>query len=276
LNGRWAIALLALAVGLGCQVGGASGGGSGAGHSPVPGYPSSMAALGDSITTAFGACFAPTDCSRDSWSTGEGSQVNSHYQRILAANPAIAGHHVNLARSGAVAADLPGQAAAIAQHPVDYVTILIGANDACYAPMTSADAYRASIDQTLATLKKAMPAARLLVVSLPDLYRIWELGHTNAAIRTAWTSGACPNLLANPTSTAPVDVDRRAAFRDRVADYNTELREACQGYGPRCRYADIAGFAFDLKMLNGVDFFHPNARGQSTLADTTYPGSFTW
>ena len=55
---------------------------------PVSGFPSSMVALGDSLTAAYGSCFAPTSCPRNSWSTGDGTQVNSHYRRIARANPA--------------------------------------------------------------------------------------------------------------------------------------------------------------------------------------------
>jgi len=53
----------------------------------VDGFPSSMVALGDSITAAYGSCLAPTACPRNSWATGDGTQVNSHYRRILASNP---------------------------------------------------------------------------------------------------------------------------------------------------------------------------------------------
>jgi hypothetical protein len=76
---------------------------------PVDGFPSSMVALGDSITAGYGSCLAPTACPRNSWSTGDGTQVNSHYRRIVASNPAMRGHATNLARPGATVADLPSQ-----------------------------------------------------------------------------------------------------------------------------------------------------------------------
>jgi lysophospholipase L1-like esterase len=233
-----------------------------------------MVALGDSITAAYGSCFAPTACPRNSWSTGDGTQVNSHYRRILASNPAIRGHASNLAKPGATVADLPGQAQAAAAVPVDYVTVLVGANDACRGEMTSAAAFRGAFDQALTTLRNGMPRAQILVVSIPNVFRVWEVGHTNRVALAAWKSGVCPNLLMNPTSTDPADVARRQAFADRVAAYNTQIRGACASHA-RCQFVDISAFAFDLTMLSAIDFFHPNAAGQQAIADQTFPAAFT-
>jgi len=57
--------------------------------------------------------------------------VQSHYRRILAANPAIFLRNFNDARSGAEMADLPGQVERVNAQHVEYVTVLMGgANDA--------------------------------------------------------------------------------------------------------------------------------------------------
>ncbi|HEX6870862.1 MAG TPA: GDSL-type esterase/lipase family protein [Micromonosporaceae bacterium] len=274
---RWVIGLIALALlVLACKTPARDTDPAPTGSAPARGLPSSMVALGDSLTTGFGSCLAPTSCPRNSWSTGDGLQVWSHYRRILDENPAIKGRQRNLAVPGATASDLRGQAAAAAQRRVDYVTVLIGANDACRGAMTPVATYRTQLDQALTTIRRAMPKARVLFASLPDIYRVWEIGHTNKVARAAWRSGICPNLLTNPTSTEPADVARRQAFRDRIAAYNREIRGACRAYGSRCRYADVASFAFDLNMLSAIDFFHPNAAGQEALAEATYPGRFTW
>jgi hypothetical protein len=241
-----AVALIAL-IGLACK---AEGGGSDPNEpapSPVRGFPSSMVALGDSLTSGYGSCLAPVSCPRNSWSTGDGSRVRSHYRRILSENPAIRGHVRNLS-----------------------------SDDACRGDMTPVDEFRDRVDTALATLKEAMPRARVLVVSLPNVYRVWELGHTHKPALVAWRSGICPNLLRNPTSTADEDVNRREAFRNRINAYNGALRAACSAYGSRCRFDNIASFAFDLNMLSGIDFFHPNSSGQAALAQQTYPGRFTW
>ena len=96
--------------------------------------PRSMASTGDSITRAFDAtpsgCFL-VDCPQYSWSTGSSTSVNSHYRRILSQKPAIAKHVHNDAKSGAKMADLGGQLSAAASQGVEYVTVLMGANDLC-------------------------------------------------------------------------------------------------------------------------------------------------
>jgi lysophospholipase L1-like esterase len=279
MSRRWAIVLAVLSlVAVGCKTTGGGGGTDPTEPPPTPvrGLPSSMVALGDSITAAFGSCLAPTSCPRNSWSTGDGTQVNSHYRRIVRANPAMADHARNLAVPGALVADLQGQATAAARQRADYVTILIGANDACRGEMTAVADFRAKLDQALATLKQAMPQARVLMVSIPNVYRVWEIGHTNRVATGVWKSGICPNLLTNATSNAAADVARRTAFRDRIGNFNGQIADACADYGSRCRHDRIDGFAFELNMLSAIDFFHPNAAGQSALAEETYPGTFTW
>lgn len=235
-----------------------------------------MVALGDSITAAYGSCLAPTSCPRNSWATGDGTQVNSHYRRILKANPAMRNHSRNLAVPGATVSGLRSQVASAVKQPADYVTILVGGNDACKGEMTSAASFRAELDDALAALKAGMPKARVLFVGIPNIYRVWEIGHTNKVALGVWKSGICPNLLANASSTAPADAARRAAFKQRIAAYNAQIEGACGAYGPRCKHDGIIDIAFELTMLSAIDFFHPNAAGQVALADATYPDAFTW
>jgi hypothetical protein len=123
-------------------------------------------------------------------------------------------------------------------------------------------------------LRSGVPKSQLLMVGIPNVYRVWEIGHTNKMALSVWRDRICPNLLANADSTAPADDARRQAFRDQIASYNAQIKNACADYGSRCRYNDIAGFAFEMNLLSAVDFFHPNAAGQSALADLTYPGTF--
>jgi lysophospholipase L1-like esterase len=248
---------------------------------PVSGLPSSMAALGDSITAGFGSCFTLVVCGRNSWSTGNGNSVDSHYKRIRDGNPAIKGHAKNFAVPGARAADLAGQADAAVRAKVAYVTILIGANDACtadVADMTTARSFRSSVDAALAKLKKGLPKARILVVSIPDLYRLWQLGHADAKAVRAWNDGVCPSLLADPTSAAAADNTRRRRVADRVDAYDDALAAACAKYGRHCRWdgGSVHRIRFGLDLVNEIDYFHPSAKGQNELAAATYPKRFTW
>src|SRR5690242_12332583 len=103
---------------------------------PSP-LPSSMASLGDSITRGFNACGWYADCPARSFATGTDTGVNSHYLRIRAVNSAINGKNYNDAKSGAKAADMAGQAQTAVGQGAQYVTMLIGANDACTSSESS-------------------------------------------------------------------------------------------------------------------------------------------
>lgn len=245
--------------------------------------PSSMASMGDSITRAFNACGFFFDCTSRSFSTGSSSSVNSHYLRIRAINPAINGQNFNHAQSGARADDMPGQAQSVVNRGgVQYVTILIGANDACTSSessMTPVSTFRGHIDTALATLKSGLPTARVLLISIPDIRRLWEIGRNSSSARSAWSLfGICQSMLANPTSTAQADVDRRNRVRQRVVDFNGQLAAACTAYGPNCKFDGnvVFNFPFVLSQVSTWDYFHPNTSGQAVLASVSYAAGFTW
>jgi lysophospholipase L1-like esterase len=275
------VGLVTAAFLLACQDNVAAPSPSGGPPAAVAGMPASMAALGDSITTGYGSCLTLSNCLRNSWTTGDGTLVNSQYKRILAKNAAIRGHAHNFGSAGAVAADLGAQVSATVAAKPDYVTLLIGANDACRSSvgaMTGTATFKSQVNSALNSLKAGLPNARLLVVSIPDVYHVWSVGHTNKAAVEVWNFGVCPALLANPTSTATADATRRTQFRDRIDAYNQVLETACSSYGARCRSdgGAVHRVQFGLDELSSLDFFHPNTTGQSNLANVTWPGSFTW
>ena len=144
--------------------------------------------------------------------------------------------------------------------------------------MTGVAEFRVSLDRALGILRGGLPGARVLVVSIPDVYRVWQIAHTSRVATGVWAHGVCPALLANATSTAPADAARRQRFRDRIDAYNAQLVAACAAYGPRCRTdgGRVHGIAFGLDLLSGLDLFHPNTAGQDELARVSYPGRFTW
>ena len=234
--------------------------------------------MGDSISTGFASCLSLSSCTRNSWSTGDGLRVDSHYRRLTEANPDLRRHAYNHAKAGARVSALPGQARAAVKSKAQYVTVLIGANDACrdrIEDMTSPADFRASVDEALGVLKKGLPKSRVLVASIPDLYRLWEIGHRDETVVETWDFGICPALLANPTSTAEADARRRAVFRERIDAYNDHLAAACRKYGSRCRHdgGAVHRVRFSLDMVNRFDHFHPNVSGLNKLADVTWDAS---
>jgi lysophospholipase L1-like esterase len=248
----------------------------------IPPIPSSMSALGDSITRGFNACGWYSDCTDRSWSTGGYASVNSHYLRIKTKNAAITGFNYNDAKTGARMSDLNGQAQVAVSRGAGYVTILMGANDACTSSestMTPVATYRAQLDSALATIKNGLPNAAVFVGSVPDVKRLWFIGKDNSSARSAWNGfGICQSMLANPQSTAQVDVDRRARVQQRVIDFNTQLAQACAAYGANCKFDNnaIFNYQFVIGQVSGWDYFHPNTSGQQVLANVTYAAGFGW
>lgn len=251
--------------------------------SPPPaltGYPNSLAALGDSITRGFNTGVVPfTDAPANSWSSGERAAVGSHYLRILARDDAIGERAYNDARSGSTVADLlPQVRAANAQH-VSYVTILIGANDVCTRSvdgMTRVADFRAAFERAMHRLSAGSPRARILVLSIPDVYRLWSLLAGDVWARLAWTAfRVCPSLLAHAGSTDPDDVARRAAVRQRTLALNAQLEAVCAQY-IHCRFDELAVYddAFTSEDVSHRDYFHPSLAGQARLARISWSATF--
>jgi hypothetical protein len=246
------------------------------GHAAPPG---SMAATGDSITRAFNTGSLPlVDAPANSWSTGTNATVNSHYSRLLGLNSAIAGRAFNDAVTGADMADLNGQVQRAVAQRVEYVEILMGANDVCAsseAGMTPVATFRAQFDAALSTLVKGLPSARIYVLSIPDVYRLWEVYRTSVSAWFVWSAaGICQSLLANPWSTSSSDSARRARVRQRTIEYNTQLAQGCQAY-ITCRFDGNAVFntPFARSDVSTRDYFHPSLSGQAKLAAASWPGA---
>ncbi len=243
--------------------------------------PSSMAAVGDSITQAASSAGSlGSDAPQNSWSTGTSTTVNSHFLRLRALNPQLVAH--NRSVSGAKVADLNAQmqsVAAIAPDP-GYLTVLIGGNDVCTdtaAQMTSVADFRARFATAMQTITSQSPGTAIYVVSIPNVYQLWDLFDGNFWARFIWaTAGICQSMLANPTSTQQVDVDRRAAVRQRNIDFNTQLAQVCALYA-QCRFDNNAAFntSFTTGDVSG-DYFHPSVAGQAKLASVSWAAGFTW
>jgi lysophospholipase L1-like esterase len=236
-------------------------------------YPSSMAALGDSITQAFNACPAKplANCPESSWSTGSNGTVDSVYERLLVLNTKIKGNNINDAVSGAKMAELNTQAKAAVTSKVELVTILMGANDACtssLSTMTSVATYKSEFETAMKTLTSGIPSARIDVGSLPDVYRLWEIFHTNSSATKTWEKyGICQSMLEKPTSLLKADEERRMQVKAREEEFDTALESVCAKY-PQCKYDDGAGFksVFNTNDVSTLDYFHPSEEGQAVIA----------
>lgn len=239
-------------------------------------WPASMAAAGDSLTSAVGSgprYFA--DNTAYSWATGASPEVNSLALRLATRNPALSGNVYNLARIGARMGDLPGQMNTVNAINAEYVAVLVGGNDACApteAAMTPVETFRQQFDTALALLAEGSPGARILVLSIPDPTRLVPLFRDNRSAVAIWKLfDVCPTALARPRSDAPEDVARRERVRQRVAEYNQQIAEVCARY-PQCRHDGGAVFGIRLETtdISSYDYFHLSVRGQARLAEVAW------
>jgi lysophospholipase L1-like esterase len=236
--------------------------------------PPSIAALGDSISQATAAC-GYRNCPTYSWSTGSSSTVKSHASRLRAAGATTLAVY-NDSVTGVKAAGLLAQAQAAVTQQAQYVTVQIGANDACtptVAGMTPTAAFGASVLAALQKVNQGTPTARIFVASIPNLKRMWALSQAKSGARLVWAAGRiCQSMLAKPTSTAAADTARRDQVQARVDEYNVALATACASVA-NCTFDNyaVANFTFAAGHISILDYFHPSISGQAKLAEITWP-----
>src|SRR5918994_2868188 len=210
----------------------------------APPLPASMAAIGDSITRAYDVCCAYGDHPGQSWSTGATSYdgIASHYERIKQLNPAIAGHGYNDAVSGAKMGQAPTQAEKAVSQGARYVTILLRANDLCtssVSTMTSTTTFRAQFSQAMATLMAQDRKPYVLVSSIPNIYQLWQVLHTNSLARWVWANfRICQSMLAASNTET-----QRQQVKTREEAFNQILADVCAQYS-RCRWDNGAVYNY--------------------------------
>ena len=238
-------------------------------------YPDSIAVLGDSISVAalsdgtIGGLTAGQP--QHSWATGDSSSdgVTSHYERIRAANPAIDGHNINHAVSGARMDDIPGQAVNAVNSGVEYVVIQIGGNDLCRdnaSDMTSTAQFLADFQTAMDTLQNGLPDATIVMTETVRVRRVYDVGRTNFGCLLKWAIFQWCNSALRNGSTQRNQVDARNI------EYNNAIRTECASRGIAFD-DDVFEWAFSRGDLSSVDCFHPDLSGQAALANITYDAS---
>ena len=242
----------------------------------APPLPSSMAAIGDSITRAYDVCCYYGDHPGQSWSTGSTSYdgIASHYERIRQLNSAIAGHAYNDAVTGAKMAQAPTQAGQAVSQGARYVTILLGANDLCtssVSTMTSTDSFRDSFRQAMAALLAQNQDRYVFVSSIPNVYQLWQVLHTNSLARTVWAAAKICQSMLGATRT---QADRQQVVAREQA-FNQVLADGCAQY-PTCRWDNgaVYNYQFSASQVSTLDYFHPSLSGQAALARVTWAASW--
>jgi len=271
------LVLVATAVagqGLSTPAGGAAGGPPGATTSAaaptptaaVPGKPTVVAAVGDSITQSTGTGALSKENPKNSWATG--TDVSSVAARLGVAT----GNRYNLSANGDRMSDFApqiqnGKSGGSGDVPVipantGLVLVEFGGNDLCrdtVADMTSVETYRSQFKAGLTAVANRAPNALIQVMSVPDIYNLWyirgapqnstyhpepESGQASGinGARFYWdgltavgVKFPCQSLLTNPDSYSAADRQRRLDVRTRNKAYNAVLAEEC-GKVLRCRF----------------------------------------
>lgn len=249
--------------------------GGGAAPEPAPApalaLPTSIAAIGDSITAGAGASPQGFEISpQHAWATGDADDdVVSHYERLVAGGAAIQGRNHNLAESGATMADAPDQARRVIATGASYVVILMGGNDVCASSietMTPVADFKRDFRATLNILGRGLPQARFFVISIPNVHQLWETFQDDPIPPRVWEAAGTCGAMLDPGNT---DAERDQALQRNI-DYNAVLEEIC-ATEPRCRFDNHALFnnEFDADLV-AVDYFHPSHQGHEVIADVTW------
>jgi len=292
-----------------------------AAQTEMPPLPRSMASMGDSITAGLFANFRRQDIiypwartlllseaalffpkknidylekQHLSWSTGVDflGRVASHASRLEKLNGRADLEIFNAAVSGDSSIDLVEQVAnvfqwsqeTLGQAVPDYVTLMIGPNDACAEntnAMTQIGLYQERVAAALDSLLVAGKNSKVLISVIPNVETLRTVAK-NARLLGIAPIARCQNLWELiklcPTLTTLDDPTERAKVAQRVVDYNFALKQAVDEkvgiYGDRVRLASepyqIAFSADDLS----IDCFHPNTRGQNLLAASSWRSSW--
>lgn len=227
-----------------------------------------IVSMGDSITAGYNTRWpGNVNNARYSWATGTSKKVKSHshqLKKIISKNVTS----INVAKSGATSYELEEQLKKVKAPTIDYMTLLIGANDVCDWTEEYAEDMRkfrhnvkSIIDQAIAT----NAAVRIVMPSIPNMYRLYEQGKDTCGPRWDYFK-ACPILL----NSARTDAER-LAFRDRLIAANETLKKLATKYEDNVKFVEeVFKYEFSLDHLSRYDCFHPSVEGQNELAQITW------
>ena len=226
------------------------------------GPPTSIAAIGDSITT--GACTDPTcaDRPQNSWSTGSNPAVGSHFLRLRAIrNGKVEVKRFNLASNGATIADFASQATEAVRDRAAYATVELGENDLCSG--TKPADFRAKLERGLSVLSRRRVPVKVLLLSIENEAAHWRALRNDPKAATALKAGATLDCGLGYTATSSL----RSKVETRARLLNGIINAVCSEH-PDCLYDGGTYFRLPLKAsdYSSADYQHLSIEGQRALA----------
>lgn len=235
-----------------------------------------MAAIGDSISVGFDAQLPAYNKSLN-WSTGNHflGLVKSHYLRLKEIFPGKVVKY-NRAKVGSAAAHVRQQMHQLTEElngkELDYLTIMVGANDVCFWPRdhkNKLDAYEANMRATVEEAIAYNNNLKITVVPVPNMLRLYEVGKTKACSYAWRLVNMCDVLFFSH------EESDRVAFGQRLGDLNDRLRAIANDYPEHIHFADkVAKASFEKDDVSDIDCFHPSFKGQQKLALDSWEGGW--
>lgn len=243
-------------------------------------YPTSLVVLGAATAAGYGADPAhPYSISpQNSWGSGTNPAVKSVYSRLLALNPALKGHALNLASETDAGTELDqfandvGHLLTLSLKPQLVLVEVIDRNIKCNGSIeTDFSGYGAKFAATLDTLTQGLPKAHVVVVSQwgsSASYASYLERLPLAARMKHAGKGLCQLVESSSGRVSPT----RVAYQNKiVAGEEAQLRAACKQH-PQCTFDGGAAHRVNVTPADvGLFQFSPSSQGQAKLAAAEWP-----
>ena len=243
----------------------------------VPGWPSAIAAIGHSGLTGYDSATPGVDARSNSWATGDSPDVDSVYLRILAKNPAIEGHAVNVAVDGSNVNGLLGQAKLIVgEDPKPELVLIQSIDNDMQCDGTDEQhlpVYRDGLVKVMDVLSAGLPDATILFVS--QWGSVQEYTAAAIGVDPSHLAGTGPCDVVDP-GTLEVVPDKLPTFQQLVDEYFNTIVDVCSTYA-HCITDEGAMQAMQLDPADLTsDLNHLSPSGHAKMAeiawDVLYPG----
>ena len=109
------------------------------------------------------------------------------------------------------------------------------------------------------------PEIKVLISSLPDIKRLYEIGQQKRYCRVLWNTGrVCPQILSPRAK-------NRELFFDRWEAINQEISKIARDHHTNIIFTEeISTYPFADEDISRWDCFHPSAQGQSRISETLW------
>lgn len=225
--------------------------------------------VGDSITSGFNTKYIGDIANRKySWSTGDSRRVASHFNKLKELLLTQTIDRKNVAKSRSTSFDLAKQLNKVNFPRIDYMTVLIGANDVCDWGIDHRNdlaRFKDNVSEIITTVIGQNEQVKIIIPAVPDMYHLYQIGKERCQFK--WNMfGVCPKLLHSRRTTA-----ERQDFRARLIDANQVLAELAADHIDNVKYVgELFDFRFSIEHTSSIDCFHPSVSGQGVLADITW------